>query len=251
MTELTPDGIIKNFGLAKLQVVRDGDQSTVIDQYSQVPLQLHHPLYLDAASFPTVYLKTPSSGMLGGDVHEIEVRVGPGSELELRTQAATLAYPGPSSLSIDIDVAAGGKLTFLPHPLILGEDSQVTQKVRINLGPDACLEFSDTWCAGRIAMQEAWKFHRYDYCLEIFKTGNLAYRERWHLAPHNMAVTHPLICGEYTHFSTRFRFGATPNSEEGSLFPDASWEDSQGWRLERDGDLISRRCAKARSAVTC
>ena len=234
-----------NHGLARLMVRRDGDLSSVFDQYSHVPLQLHRPLYLDGANYPTVYLKTPSSGLLGGDVHEIDVHVGADSQLEIRTQAATLAYPGRSSLSIDIKIASGGKLTFLPHALILGAGADITQRVKIELEDKASVEFSDTWCAGRIAMREVWQFNRFDYSLEILRSGNLVYRERFILTPQTKPLSHPVICGDYTHFSTFYVFGPLADRDKANPASlDAAWEKSQVWSLGRDGDLLARRCAR-------
>src|SRR5579871_5177916 len=101
-----------NLGIAKLAVECNGESSIVREQYSQVPLQLHRPLYLDQANFPTVYLKSPSSGLLEGDEHNINVTIGDNARLELRTQAATLVYPGRSLVTVTVKVGAGGRLTY-------------------------------------------------------------------------------------------------------------------------------------------
>ncbi|MBI2809599.1 MAG: urease accessory protein UreD [Candidatus Melainabacteria bacterium] len=234
-----------NIGIAKLQVeCRDGS-SVVVDEFSQSPLQLHRPLYLDGASYPTVYLKTPSSGLLGGDDHQVDLSIGYGSRLELRTQAATLVYPGQSSLTININVESGGKLTFLPHALILGASANLSQRVRIDLASDSSLEYSDTWCAGRIAMQELWQFERFHYRLEIFRNRQLLYRENWGLEPTTAGVEHPLVCGDYTHFSTLYTFGSAANRDSiETALPLCEWETNQTWTLEQNSDVITKRCAK-------
>lgn len=236
-----------NIGLARINVERDGERSVVVDEFSQTPLQLHQALYLDERPFPTVFLKTPSSGLLGGDKHRIDVEVGRNSQLELRTQAATLVYPGHSSLTINMTVRDGAKLTFLPHALIFGAGSSLTQKVIINLEHDASLEYSDTWCAGRVAMNEAWQFENYSYSLELFRAGNLLYREHWSLSPQVVPFHHPLICGDYTHFSTLFIFGGRADREVKNVaLPVNDWESSKTWEMRRDGDLVTKRSAKLR-----
>jgi urease accessory protein len=234
-----------NIGVARLRVEHDthGDMSIVVDQYSQTPLQLHRPLYLEEASFPTVYLKTPSSGLLGGDAHEIDVTVGIDSRLELRTQAATLAYPGESTLDVKLHISDGGKLVYLPHAMILGEGARLTQRVCINLEGSASIDYSDTWCAGRIAMREQWKFDFYDYYLAIFKNSELAYRERWRIEPTVGGLSHAFICGDYTHFASLYSFGPRVDDTQDRPSPPA-WEIGESWHLTREAGTISRRCSK-------
>jgi urease accessory protein len=234
---------MKNIGIARLRVEHDGELSTVVDQFSQTPLQLHRPLYLEESSHPTVYIKTPSSGLLGGDAHQVDVVVGRNGGLELRTQAATLAYPGHSFLDVNINVADGGSFVYLPHALILGAGSGLTQRVTINLTGSASIDYSDSWCAGRIAMSEAWKFEFYDYCLLVLRDDVPAYRERWRITPYIDNLSHALMCADYTHFSSLYSFGPTAvQAQSLPSYPD--WEIGENWRLVRGEDLIVRRCSK-------
>ncbi|MDR3612897.1 MAG: urease accessory protein UreD [Candidatus Obscuribacterales bacterium] len=238
---------MRNLGLARLSVSADGGLSTVVDQFSQTPLQLHRPLYLEGASHPTVYIKTPSSGLLGGDEHKIDVNVASGAQLELRTQAATLVYPGRSLLQINLTLADSAQLIFLPHPIILGAESSLSQKVRIKLGKDATLSFADTWCAGRIGMQELWKFTDYEYQLEIFQESKLTYREHWRIVPAEAPLEHPLLCGDYTHFASFYEFGKSKNLTARKDFTDfktKSFEIEKRWSLTRNGNDIHRRVYK-------
>ena len=236
-----------NLGLARLSVSSEGTLSTVVDQFSQTPLQLHRPLYLEGASYPTVYIKTPSSGLLGGDEHKIDINVDCGAQLELRTQAATLAYPGRSLLQINLSLADSAKLVFMPHPIILGANSSLCQKVRINLGKDATLNFADTWCAGRVGMQELWQFTAYEYLLEIFQEDTLAYREQWRIAPGEVPLEHPILCSDYTHFASLYQFGESRHfakSEDLTDFKTKSFEIEKKWSLTKNGNNIHRRVYK-------
>jgi urease accessory protein len=238
---------VHNLGLARLSVSFEGNLSTVVEQFSQTPLQLHRPLYLEGASYPTVYIKTPSSGLLGGDEHKIDINVGAGAKLELRTQAATLVYPGLSLLQINLSVADSAKLIFLPHPIILGANSSLCQKVRINLGADSTLNFGDTWCAGRIGMQELWQFTDYEYLLEIFQENRLAYREHWRVAPREVPLKHPFLCGDFTHFASLYQFGKSTNFTDSSdliEFKTKSFEIEKRWSLTKNGNDIHRRVYK-------
>jgi urease accessory protein len=196
-----------NLGIAKLSVDFRGGISVVTHQYGQAPLQLHRPLYLEDHDYPTVYLRTPSAGLLGGDIHDLEVRVGKNSTLELCTQASTLIYPGKSQQSIKISVDEGGKLIYLPHSIILAAEAHFTQRVHIELAKGSFLQYRDIWSAGRIAMKEKWQFQYFSNLIEIMMEDQLVYREHWHLEPKKMSLTDPVLCGEHTEFSNIYHFG--------------------------------------------
>src|SRR3982750_3087070 len=134
-----------NRGIVRIQVERRGKQSVVVDQYSQAPLQLSKALYIDGAQYPTLYLRSPSSGLLGGDVHEIDIHVGANAQLELRTQGATLVYPGESRLQIEIELSNYAKLEFLPHPLILGNNAKLDQSIQVRLSEESSLLLRESW----------------------------------------------------------------------------------------------------------
>lgn len=240
-----------NLGIAKLRVESNGKASVVCDQYSQVPLQLHRPLYLGGADFPTVYLKSPSAGLLEGDEHRIDVSIAAHGRLEMRTQAATLVYPGSSLVHIDIKVGDEARLTYLPHVVILGKGAKLAQRVRIEVEPTSRLDFCDTWCAGRIAMQESWEFLEFDYLLEIICAGKLLYREHWILSPETKAPTHPLICGEFTHFDSHYRFCKDIENESCPQIASSSqeFEESKEWTLKRGSLVVRRKASKVSSLV--
>ncbi|MDT3438890.1 MULTISPECIES: urease accessory protein UreD [unclassified Pseudofrankia] len=70
----------------------------------------------------TVHLVGAAAGPLAGDHLRLDVSVGAGVRLVLRSVAATLAMPGhgpgPSVMEIHADVAAGGALDLLPEPTV-------------------------------------------------------------------------------------------------------------------------------------
>jgi urease accessory protein len=71
----------------------------------------------------TVHLVGGAAGPLRGDDLRLEIEVGSGARLDVRSVAASLALPGradepPSRLEIRAAVADGGSLSWLPEPLI-------------------------------------------------------------------------------------------------------------------------------------
>ncbi|MBL7522321.1 urease accessory protein UreD [Frankia sp. CNm7] len=70
----------------------------------------------------TVHLVGAAAGPLAGDQLRLDISVGAGVRLVLRSVAATLAMPGhgpgPSVTRIHAEVAAGGALDLLPEPTV-------------------------------------------------------------------------------------------------------------------------------------
>jgi urease accessory protein len=214
-----------NIGIAELDVVRDGERSIVARQFGRSPLQVHRPLYLDGAAHPTVYLRSPSSGLLDGDEHRINVAVSSGACLELRTQAACVVYPGASQQTLTVNVADNGKFVFRPHPFILHKGARLQQRVRINLSETSQLIFSDSWCAGRLAMEEAWQFDEFDNTVEIFLERKLIYRDRYQIRPSETNPTHRFICDDYRVFETLHLYRCNHSGIENC---DVQWQSTRG-----------------------
>ncbi len=240
-----------NLGIARLQVAQRGGRSVVTQQFGKAPLQVHRPLYLDESGQPTVYLKTPSAGLLAGDEHEITVHVEAGASLKLCTQACTLVYPGASKQTIDISIEDGGTLIFQPHALILATDAEFTQRIAITLGANCNLLVSDYWCAGRLAMNEKWQFKRFNNTITIRTADSSTnshlstlYREHWSLEPKSIPVKHPLLCGEFTHFQNTYSCGSLRQANnEPSTDKAADSTCSRIWDVSKDGYNIRRIAA--------
>lgn len=229
-----------NIGIARLQVTQKQDRSVVTQQYGKAPLQVHRPLYLDESGQPTVYLKTPSAGLLAGDEHEIAVHVEKSASLKLCTQACTLVYPGTSKQTVDICIEDGGTLIFQPHALILATNADFSQTINITLGENCNLLFSDYWCAGRIAMNEQWQFKCFRNTITMRAAGKLIYREHWSLEPQSAAVEHPVLCNDYTHFQNTYSCGTLKQNST-----DINEPSMRLWNLNRDGYNIRRVVSKS------
>jgi urease accessory protein len=90
--------------------------------------------------------------LLGGDVVELEVRVGPGARLDLFDVAGTVAYHGrgqPSAWHVRIELAAGAGLTYAGEPFVVGDGADVTRSLEIDLAPEATAAVRDTVVLGR------------------------------------------------------------------------------------------------------
>jgi len=87
-----------------------------------------------------VHLVGGAAGPLGGDEIRLEIEVGPGAALRVGTVAASIALPGaagrPSVLSVHVTVGEGGRMAWLPEPLIAaaGCDHRAESTVELAVG---------------------------------------------------------------------------------------------------------------------
>jgi urease accessory protein len=118
---------------------------------SQSPLLLRRtgPVGEDAE----VHLVGGAAGPLGGDRLRLEVEVGPGAGLCLRTAAASVALPGHdgdwSRVEVAATVAPGGRLAWLPEPLVAAHGCRHQADSRVTLADGGRLTWRDELVCGR------------------------------------------------------------------------------------------------------
>jgi urease accessory protein len=102
-----------------------------------------------------VHLVGGAAGPLGGDKLRIEVDVGPGAALVLRTVGATVALPGPtgerSVSTLEVRVAAGGRFAWLPEPIVAAAGCHHLAESIVEIAGDAALVWREELVAGRHA----------------------------------------------------------------------------------------------------
>lgn len=99
-----------------------------------------------------VYLIGGAAGPLGGDDLRLEIEVGSGATLVVRSAAASLALPGPggfSRMTVDVRVAAGGTLRWLPEQVIAGGGCDHRIVNRLTLAWGATVVWRDELVLGR------------------------------------------------------------------------------------------------------
>lgn len=105
---------------ARIVAVADGRRGTRLAELrGQAPLLLRRT---GTGGEAEVHLVSGAAGPIGGDRLRVDVEVGPGASLCVRTVAASLALPGRtgarSRLVVTARIGAGGRLRWLPEPLI-------------------------------------------------------------------------------------------------------------------------------------
>ncbi|MFV2020082.1 urease accessory protein UreD [Micromonospora sp. LOL_023] len=117
------------------------------------PLVLRRTGPAAAAGEVQVHLVGAAAGPLGGDDLRLDVEVGPGARVCLRTVAASLALPGAgggrSVLQMRVRVAAGGELRWLPEPLIAATGCDHVSRSVVELADGASMVWREELVCGR------------------------------------------------------------------------------------------------------
>jgi urease accessory protein len=113
---------------------------------SQVPLVLWR-------TPSAVYLVGGAAGPIGGDLLSLRIIVGPGAFLRVQSAAASIALPGldglESQLRVSVTVGAGGRLEYLPEPVVVTAGARHATLVSVTLAAGASLALRDELLLGR------------------------------------------------------------------------------------------------------
>ncbi|WP_405577450.1 urease accessory protein UreD [Streptomyces sp. NBC_01190] len=136
--------------VARIRAVADGRGGTALPL-----LAGEGPLAVRRTRGGAVALVGAMSAPLGGDRLRVEAEVGAGARLVVGACAATLALPGrdgePASYDIRLTVGDGGRLDWLPEPVISAGGSSLRMTTVVELAPTARLLLRDEQILGRHA----------------------------------------------------------------------------------------------------
>ncbi|WP_238412693.1 urease accessory protein UreD [Saccharothrix deserti] len=138
---------------AHLVVECDPNGRTVVrEMRSMAPLRLVPRRGPDEVAL--VHLVSSVTAPLGGDDLELRIRVGPGASLELRGVAATLAlpgrHPGGSRALVQVELAEGASLEYLPEPTVITARACHEAVFRAEMAEDARLRTREILVSGRL-----------------------------------------------------------------------------------------------------
>ncbi|WP_022899169.1 urease accessory protein UreD [Humibacter albus] len=138
----------------------EGMQRTeLVHHYQKSPLQIIEPVYYDPLrpDMPYTYLLTTGGGVLHNDRQRADLKFGPGTSAHVTTQAHTKLYrmeSGYATSLVNVEIADGAYLEYLPDPVIPYVDSRFYQRVAVTLSRDATLVTGETIYAGRLTRGE-------------------------------------------------------------------------------------------------
>jgi urease accessory protein len=162
----------------KLQHMGDGKteqgqflpRTFIKELHTRAPLLVQRALYPDAAlpHMANICLMSSAGSVLEGDRSKIAIEAGPGTCSRITTQAATKIHKMTSGYAVQrtgISLGKDAYLEFIPEQIIPYRSSKYFQEVSIRISDNSLMIYTETFCAGRIASQEAFDF---DVC--SFKT---------------------------------------------------------------------------------
>ncbi|CAM3701618.1 urease accessory protein UreD [Parendozoicomonas haliclonae] len=151
------------------------------------PLRLQRPFYPEGQDLAHLYILHPPGGLVAGDELVQQIKVQPNAAGLVTTPAAGKVYYNKASDSqiqrVDITVARGGSLEWLPQETILFEGCRAELHTRIKLEADAAFIGWDIFCLGRQASGEGFDHGQMLQTVEVSRSGKPLFIERLHLEP--------------------------------------------------------------------
>ncbi|MGE0448448.1 MAG: urease accessory protein UreD [Vicinamibacterales bacterium] len=201
---------------ARLELVFSAHRGrTVLSHgYAEPPLRIGRGF--ERGAVLRFILTSSAPGLFGGDTIEQVVRVEPGALVELASQSALQVHPSldslPARVTSHYEVLAGGSLSCWWDPLIPFARSMLEQAIAIDVSPGGRVQWSDALMSGRGGHGEHWAFSTLSHELRLRRNGQLAYLERYRLAPASGGDTDngpfdARLHGGSQYFGTAFRIG--------------------------------------------
>ena len=143
-------------GALLLSAKRRGPATVIADLRQQGSMKALFPRVRGDA-LQAVFLNT-AGGLTGGDIMRIDATAEQDSHIVLSSQAAERAYRAQpdqtAHVAVTLDVAAGGRVDWLPQETILFEGARLERHLNVNLTGDATVLLVEPVIFGRAAMGE-------------------------------------------------------------------------------------------------
>ena len=168
----------------QLGFVKQDGVTRLTERTHSGPLRVQKALYPELPSVCHTIIVHPPGGVVGGDQLSISVRLGNGAAALLATPGAAKWYRANgrvSRQSVDLKVAAGAALEWLPQETILYNGAQVEFDSKIELAADATYIGCEILCFGRAASGEKFDHGSVRQHNQIRRNGTLIWHEQGQL----------------------------------------------------------------------
>ena len=164
----------------ELGYARSGDSTRPVQRRHKGPLRVQKHLYAEGPEVCQHIIVHPPGGIAGGDRLDISASVGTGAWAQITSPGAAKWYraASPAYQQLDLQVAAGATLEWLPQETIVFSAAQAELKTSIELQGDARLFYWDVVALGRPASGERFEHGHFQAQLEIRRDGQLLWHER-------------------------------------------------------------------------
>lgn len=176
-------------------------------QYFKLPLQIFPPYYPENDGTAFVYLLNPSSGMLEGDLFEMQFCLKNNAQVVLTTPSSNKIYRSngrDTCQNVYINISAGSCLEYIPEHNVPYKHSRFVQKNVFHIERGGTLFAWDTVMPGRLARGECFDFTLYRSDVSIYYNEKMILRECTKIDPSELSPDNPALMADFRIFSTAY-----------------------------------------------
>ncbi|MHC8364994.1 urease accessory protein UreD [Pseudomonas sp. ZT5P21] len=178
----------------ELGYARFGDSTRPVQRRHKGPLRVQKHLYAEGPEVCQHIIVHPPGGIAGGDRLDISASVGREAWAQITSPGAAKWYraAGPAYQKLELHVAAGGTLEWLPQETIIFSAAQAELSTSIDLEGDARLFYWDVVALGRPASGERFDLGHFQAQLDIRRDGQLLWHERQRIVGNDGLLDSPI-----------------------------------------------------------
>lgn len=188
----------------ELGYARFGDCTRPVQRRHLGPLRVQKHLYGEGPEVCQHIIVHPPGGIAGGDRLDIDVSVGEGAWAQLTSPGAAKWYraDGTAFQRLNLRVAAGATLEWLPQETIAYSGAQARLDTLVELSGDARLVYWDVVALGRPASAERFEHGYFQARLAIRRDGCLLWHERQRVAGDDGLLDSPIGLDGHSVYAT-------------------------------------------------
>ncbi|MCU0118036.1 urease accessory protein UreD [Pseudomonas sp. B2M1-30] len=188
----------------ELAYARFGDCTRPVRRRHLGPLRVQKHLYAEGPQVCQHIIVHPPGGIAGGDRLDISARVEPDAWAQITSPGAAKWYraAGPAYQKLELNVAAGATLEWLPQETIVYSAAQAELSTSIELEGDARLFYWDVVALGRPASGERFDLGHFQAHLDIRRDGRLLWHERQRIVGNDGLLDSPIGLDGHPVFAT-------------------------------------------------
>lgn len=194
---------------------RDG-RSVLAQNLHHGPLRVQKALYPEGDAVCQILMLHPPAGIAGGDQLRIDIAVAGGAHTQITTPGAGKWYrsSGPlATQTIQLDVAAGGVLEWLPQEAIVFDQARAASCTTLSLAEGAKAIGWDMVCLGRQASGERFTAGSFRQQIRLQRPdGSALWRENMQLAGNDEAIHSAVGLNGCSVFGSLWLAGVAPDA---------------------------------------
>lgn len=184
-------------------------RTSVTESSFTSPIKIAKPFYYD--DHTEVMMMAASAGMLEGDNYDISIHTGENCSMKFTSQSYTKVFRSEaegSSQNVDITVGRGGKLLYMPCPLIPFAESRYTARTEVHLDKNCRFAMCDILSCGRAVMNERFLFDSYRSRTAVYVSDRLVFLDNIWLKPAENELSGIGFFEDHTHAGMIYIYGA-------------------------------------------